>query len=130
MHHVGSPVTLPNIYTKTRKSIRAPYEDVRKSPSAPLLAELDVMEFVLPRSHSVIDEYFKKAMFPPTSEPPPLSSELEDVRNVGDVVPPSRPEASATREEAANEASLPNLESPGNPTDISEFREEEALWAS
>ena len=38
------------------KPVRAAYEDLRLVPSAPLLQDLDKLEFVFPRSYSIIDE--------------------------------------------------------------------------
>ena len=123
----GHLIVLSRRQDHVGKPIRAAYEDVRKAPSAPLLAELDGIDFIFPRSYSVIDEDFEEGMFPPTSAPPPLFSELEYVLRGGDVMQLSRPERSAEQPEAENEVSLPDLGASSDLTEISEFRTEEAL---
>ena len=112
------------------KPIRAAYEDVRQAPSSSLLTELDGMDFVFPRSNSVIDEDFEEGIFPPTSAPPLLFEELEDTHDVGRNLPPTGLDVPHVRVEAPSEAINPDLEPPSNPSELSELGQEEALWAS
>jgi len=114
------------------KPIRAAFEDIRRVPESSLLRELDEMDFIFPRSYSVVDEdnddVVREEEVP---LPPPLSVPLRsdhqapspEPRLVPDIPPPSS---------ARSEVPMMNLENLAL-ADTAEldglFEEEQALWA-
>ena len=108
------------------KPIRAAYEDIRKAPSSPLLQELDRIDFIFPRSYSVVDEDYEDSEIPITADLPELYPELAN--NASNNSPNST--SPLTTRKPCQSQLLPNIPAPGAGNDHLDIDKEWSNWVA